>query len=294
MSRNTLTFAFLIFFFPAVRNAYAQFNELLPVRFSLFTENYPLLNPALINMEDPRSLNTGTQITAGGFDRVYSFYLNGAFTLFPAQKPNQRLGVSFMGDWEGELISRSWFQLMYSIEVPLSSKVKIGTGAHIGLMNYLVKSTNVSAGGSDLAPLLSVGLKIRDDRGHFGIAFNQANRATVTPIEQPIRLNRHINLTATYEFQVSRMFVITPAVWFRWLESDFREYTFSVEGLLDDVFVFQAVWLYERNLTFGVGVKNTRLGRVNLALKFSYTVPFGEEVFDQFNLYEAHVGIKDF
>ena len=294
MRKHTPTFALLIFFLPGTSCTLAQFNELLPVRFSLFTVNYPLLNPALIDMETTRSLNMGTQITAGGFDRVYAFYLNGALTIFPNNRPNQRLGFSMIGDWEGELISRSWFKLMYSIEVPVSDKVRIGSGAHVGLMNYLVQSTPVSAGGADLTPIISVGVKIRDDRGHIGVAYNQANQSTVTPIEQPIRLNRHINLTTTYDIQVSRLFMLTPALWTRWLRSDLREYTFSLETLLDEIFAFQALWFYERNLSFCVGMKNIRFSTVSLALQFSYTIPFGEEVFDQFNLYEAHVGLKDF
>ncbi len=253
-----------------------------------------MLNPALINMKDPRSLAMGTQLTAGGFDNVYSFYVNGALTIFPNGRPSHRLGISVIGDWEGELISRSWLKLMYAIEIPISQNVKIGSGAHIGLMNYGVQNTALSAGGSDIAPVISVGLKLRNDHGHLGIAINQANQAILVPVEQPIRLNRHINLTSDYDLQISNALVLTPALWSRWLRDSFHEYTLSLEAKLNEVFSFQTLWFHERNLSFSVGMKNIRFIQADLSIQFSYTVPFGPEVFDQFKLYEAHMGLNDF
>ncbi len=294
MRKQPPVFLVLIFHLSGFSVVWAQSIELLPVRFALFPTHYPVLNPALVNMKNPRSLAMGTQLTAGGFESVYSFYLNGALTIFPDGRPNQRLGITVMGDWEGELISRSWLSLMYAIEIPVAGKVRIGSGAHIGLVNYMVQNTVASPGGSDMAPVISVGLKVRDDRGHIGFAFNQTNRPTLVPIEQPVRLNRHVNLTSDYNFQMSRMFVLTPALWVRWLRDDYREYTFSLEAMLDDIFSFQTLWFHQRNLTFGFGMKNIRFAKTNLRIQFSYTVPFGTEVFDQFKLYEAHIGLNDF
>ena len=294
MRKKPLFVTILILCFLNSSASLAQFDELLPVRFSLFTANYALLNPSLIPMQHARSFIMGTQLAAGGFENVYSFYVNGALTLFPDSRSSQRLGVSFVGDSEGELIARNWFKLMYAIEIPISEQVKIGAGTHAGFMSYLVKSTNLSAGGSDIVPVLSVGVKIRSEKGHLGIAINQANQATVIPIEQPIRLTRHINLTADYALQMSSAFILTPALWIRRAGSTIDQYTSSLEATLNDRFSFQTLWFYERNLSFSIGIKNISFINTNLTMRFSYTIPVGTEVFDQFELYEAHFSLNDF
>ena len=294
MRKHTPVLLILIFCFSNCSSLFAQEEHLLPVRFSLFDANYAILNPAVLNMQESKTLAIGTQLTTGGFENIYSFYANGVTAIFPNGRPAQRLGISVIGDWEGELITRSWFTLMYSIEIPLTEKIKLGSGAHIGLMNYLVRSTTVSAGGGDMETIISWGLKIRDERGHLGLALNQINQPTLIPVEQPIQLNRHINLTTEYQFQTSRVLTLTPAFWVRWPQEGIEEYTFSTEALLNDIFSFQTLWFYDRNISFAVGFKNIRLSTINLGVQFSYTVPFGPEVFDQFRLYEAHVNMTNF
>lgn len=285
------TFIFYIFCITEVAGGN---DGLLPLRFTIFPLTFPEINPALADMTKKQSLILASQITDGGFESVYAFYLNGHTTIFRQHKTVQSVGLSIISDREGKLISRNWIKFQYAIEIPLSEQVRLGSGFHAGFLNYFVRNTAVSPGGSDFAPVFSVGLKLRDSHGHVGFSINQFEQSTLLPIGQEIYLCRHINLTSSYDFQISSRFALIPAVWIRLPDNRYDEYSICTEALFDDLFSFQTLWYYENSLAFSAGLKNLNLWKLNVNFQFSYTVPFGQKILNQFNLYEGYVSLYDY
>ncbi len=267
---------------------YAQSSVILPVQFTHFFKTYTFVNPSSIGRTAPVEIMAGNKSLSGAFSGVRTIYANANFRLRKdsANRVKHVLGISFINDREGVYITRSRASALYAFHLPLSTFVTMSAGAGVGFVNYAFNPSNISTGGSDIAPNLELGLWLRGKNFNFGISGNQLVPFRMTPLDATYVLSRHYTFLVDKTFFLSPSLKLMPAFQYRWEEANRRNADGFLVLLLQDNLTFGAGYKYQRALAFSAGLEKIKIGNQVFRIMFSYNSPVGKKLYYNHQAYD--------
>ncbi len=263
----------------------------LPVLFNQFTRTYFLINPASIGNDSDLEVSIGRQFNTDEWSNIYTHYANINLELTPKRKADHyshhTLGLTFIGDKEGDYLSRTRAYALYNAHIMLSEKISLAAGASLGVASYAVKGTAVSPSGAATSPDGSVGLWLYDANGsHAGLSVNQLAESKLTPIVETTRLVRHYNISLRKALSLNAHLSLYPALLVRYVPQYSTTYEAATTLVMNELFSVGAAGRYKNNISVMAGLERIPAFRGYAKTAFSYTFPAGKQVQANFNTYE--------
>ncbi len=173
-----------------------------PVRFSQYYSCSSLINPGMAGTSKDVEMAAGNKRLSGSLKGISTYYFNADVRLEKKTRhlktPFSVLGLFLYNDKEGKYLNRTRFYLTYAWHGNLTSNVRFSGGFHFGGLNYNVKGTELSGGGSDIAPDGSVGIQFYNKKFHVAASYNQFFNSELSPINEVTRLSSYSNLSGDY------------------------------------------------------------------------------------------------
>ncbi|MDJ1482490.1 PorP/SprF family type IX secretion system membrane protein [Cytophagaceae bacterium YF14B1] len=271
---------------------YAQEVIGVPIPFNQFTNNYFLINPASISTESDMAVTIGRQFNTNAWSDIYTHYANATLKLTSSNTqeehfPRHVVGFNFIGDKEGQYLSRNRMYALYSLQVRLSEKLFLASGASVGFASYTVSGTSVSSSGSATTPDAGLGLWLFDKQnGHIGVSVNQLTEGKLRPIEETTRLKRYYTLSLRKHIPLSSQVSLYPALLIRHVPAYQTLWEGNMGLVLNDLFMAGVSMKYKENFSILAGIERLPVLGGYVKTAFSYTAPVPNRLVARFNSYE--------
>lgn len=182
----------------------AQEAYIYPLNFLRLKNNYIFENPAASTLTEKGEINLMHSAFSGLLNNVGINYLDASYSLGKSiETPVHTFGITLHSEYETEILKRNRFYLRYCRSLQLSSSVKLAAALQAGVFNYLVKSTQNSAGSSSAVPDASIGLWLAGRKFNIGISGVQLLASELRPVYRTYALGRYLNLFIDYRKEIS-------------------------------------------------------------------------------------------
>lgn len=205
------------------------------------------------------------------------------------QGGKQQLGISFYNDQEGSFLTRTRGYLMYAIHIPLRDSLYIAGGLGAGGMNYTVKATQLTPGGSDFAPDINGGVWLYGQSFHLGLSINQALNSEVKPLQEITQLSRHYHFNAGKIFEISNHVQLLSDWQVRYAPTLRTTPSMHIRGVFKDKLNIGITYRYEDVISPGVGIQNVHIGPGDLSSNIAYNIPTNRFIPPGLRTYELSI-----
>lgn len=237
----------------------------------LFYKNYYLLNAAKSDTSKAPEVVFGNRSLTGVFSGISENFLGFHATKATSQPLNQHgLGVYIHNSNQGEFIHNNRIYARYSWTTRLSVDKAVSLGVQVGVVNYQFEPSVASAGGSDIAPDLGIGIWFLSSNLQIGLAANQLLNSTLQPINEVYILNTYYNLMAKGRID------FTPFVFAelhaRATYSSSLNFSAQLSPLvvIHDLLEVGVGYQYDKGMLSSLGLRGVKLGKGNLKFAVSY------------------------
>jgi type IX secretion system PorP/SprF family membrane protein len=255
--------------------SFAQYNEVLPVQFSQFYQNFAFINPGATAYKHPVYAVAGNKSLDGIFKEVQTNYASGSIRLGGKDTVNRNfhgIGATILSSREGPYFTRSRVCLSYAWHNSISEKWMLSLGLMTGLINHLYKETDLLPARSALRFTSDAGLFIyKPGKISIGLSINQFIPSSMAPLEPGLKIKTFASLIVDYYLRISPFMQ-----WRNSLVSRGPVRTSSLDMDLASMLVLQEMvslgLQYKLNMgySFVVGIESGQMKRQGLNLFFSY------------------------
>ena len=266
---------------------FAQLNNRYPIEFGQFMNSYLLNNPASITSNEKINLNTGLLQYIGPFKGIRTFY--GTFTYKLEKKYTHDLGINFISDQEGELISRNFIYSRYAIQIPLNQNYILSTGATLGLANYAFSGSTPNSIGADTRIDGNLGLWLKNKNFNIGFAINQFTNSSISPIEEKFSLSTFSTINADYKHSFNPYLNLKGY----FINKIYSKSLLRTELVIHlehyNSFIWGSGYKHNRGLTFYIGINKIPILDDKFHFMFSYFIPTFENQANRYNYLELNL-----
>ena len=268
------------------KSLFAQQENKYPVEFGQFMQSTLLNNPAAITEHDYINFQTGLLQYIGPFKGIRTYYSTFSYQL--QKKYIHEIGFNFIGDREGELISRNYFYGRYSIKIRLNDKYTLSTGSSLGFVNFAFSGSTPNSTGADTKIDGCIGTWLHHEKFNIGFAVNQVTNSSLKPIEETFILSPFYILNSDYEYKINpfhslKVFMINRAYNHK-LNSDL-----AILIKHYDTFTWGSGYKTSRGFTFYAGLNKIPVLDDRLHVLFSYFIPTFENQANRYNFLEINL-----
>lgn len=198
---------FLIYCFSTGGPLFGQ-QKLFPQQFDQYFSDPVMNNPARVNLDNhPTKISFLRRSLSGPFKNVTSVLGSLHHRLSNEDKRNQQsLSLVIQNEKEGGFLNRTHIYVAYNWKTNLNETWELQAGGLFGVVNYFIKSSSTSAGGSDFAPDIHLGMWLNNETTGVGVAMNQVLNSTMAPFSASILLERYVSVGANQVFDLSDRF----------------------------------------------------------------------------------------
>jgi type IX secretion system PorP/SprF family membrane protein len=273
-----------------------QFNE-LPVQFLQVVKNYPLINPAYAAVDSGTNFVSGNKMNFGAFRIFRTNYLSATLRIpasrDSASRNHHGIGLAAITDKDGEFISHNRLYVTYAYKISLAENLNISAGLSMGIVNYVIEGSNISAKGSAIAPDGNAGIWMFGRKSYMGISLNQVFNSRLTPLTETSVLLRHMNVIAGKTIYFSPYCKLTSSLVVRAAKKN-TDIDFVNLFLIQDKLSAGCNYKHHKGFVLMAGLENIPFGQGKHMAGgwFSYSIPFGKYVMKNMQPYEITLTYK--
>ncbi len=268
----------------------AQLTNTVYEDFNQFFCNPYLINPTAVDSNYKFKLVFNNLNELRVMRNVKRFYVDGDVKI-SSQNNNHFIGIQTTNSKLGDYISRSRFQVRYSMQNKLSDRARLSLGISIGFVNYAFLTTQGGTGGSDFGPDGTAGLRYLRRSFAIGVSSQQIFSTVLVPVYQSFKLNRVYNIDASKDFFISpRLTCKLQSV----LQTDFQAkyvYNLSVLAVISENGLLGINSYVFRKTSFNAGLQNINLFGSEFSLIATYSYNHSQIALPD-NTLEIFLGIK--
>lgn len=231
-------------------SVYEDFNQ-------VFCNPY-LVNPTAVDSSYKFRVVFNNLNEIGVVRNVSRFYVDGDAKI-SSRNNNHFIGLQLTNSKLGDYISRSRFQLRYSMQNKLTPRATLSLGISIGFVNYSFLTTQGGTGGSDFGPDGSAGLRYLRRSFALGLSSQQVFSTVLVPVYQSFKLNRVYNLDASKDFFVSPQLSIKLQTVFQSNFEHKNAYNVSALATISSMGLLGVNEFMFRKTSFNAGVQNVKV-----------------------------------
>jgi len=266
-----LRFIISILLFFQIGCVYAQNGNKYPIEMSQFMKCGALYNPASPVMHNKVLFQTGLLQFFSPYGGIRTFY--GSFNYQINSRFKQSVGFNYIGDKEGDLISRNYLYAKYNITVPLNENYSLTSGISYGLASYSFNGTSPNSIGADSKPDGNLGLNLGHKKWNVGYALNQITNSELKPIDETYRLARFSTLSADYKWAINEKLNLKAFTINRFYAKNAINNELALLLQHQDFFSWGAGYKTQRGFTVYAGLDKIPILEDRFHLLVSYFVP---------------------
>jgi len=198
----------LVLFLFAFGVVSAQNSNKYPVRFSQYFSYLPIISPSSVPSDSKLDLSSGQQNYMGPFSMVRTLFATANATFKNGNENNHGIGLLFLSEKEGALLSLNRVYLQYAYVHRLSSNLSISVGVKAGMAKFTAEQTASSMSLSSVVPDGAVSIELRGGESRFGVCINQLLNSKLKADVQYLILKRYAS------FYGSKKKDLSPSVTF--------------------------------------------------------------------------------
>ncbi len=279
-------YLFSLFLFSQAGYLFSQTTLQYPISFSQFFNQYSIINPAATAADAKFTFRSGEQVHSGYFSRVRSFYASGEYSFKKDLKlARNALGLSFMNNVEGSILSFNRTYLQYAYYLPLSEQLTVSAGAALGFVNFHADQTSTSGSVSSFAPDASIGLMLSSKQHRFGISSGQIFNKSILVVTEQIPISRFYRFYYTDRFFISPVVSFLPAVLYT-LRKEGGNIDLNASFLIRDLVAAGISYRYRLGTSYFFGFKDFNFMKGKTNLMFSYNAPWPSGVLGNVQSFE--------
>lgn len=254
--------------------SFGQSRFQYPTALSQFFTTYPLINPASTGAEGKLALRIGEQTNAGYYSRIRTVCaLSEIAFKIKSRKSHHALGLSFLSNKEGNLLSFTRAYIQYAYHLAISNDWKLAAGASTGFLNLSIDQTATSGSVSSFAPDGSLGLYLYRDKEKIGVSAGQVLNKSIRVITEQIPIQRFYTFFYSRDLLLSPSAKLIPSLIFS-LRKEGLTADINASVLLQDVFFFGISYRYQRGSAYFIGIRNLAFLGGHNDLTVSYNAPW--------------------
>lgn len=263
-------FVLLGCFLPAFMSR-GQTGTLMPDVYDQFFQNYYLINPANTDTSGI-ILNMGHKSQLGAFRGIRQTYFDANFRIKSSHFSNRHsFGVQLFNNSEGDFFSKNRAYARYAFDIPLSDLYYLSAGLSFGMVDYVFKATQSSAGGSDITYDGNLGFWLVGNRLKAGASMQQVFQRKLIPIGQEFVLRRQYNANLVYTFFISPYVGLAAHAWYRYNSYTASDLSLAAVLTLQSFIEFGVEYRYQKGFVLMGGIKDIRIGTSRIAIAMSYS-----------------------
>lgn len=120
------------------------------------------------------------------------------------------LGASLLYESTSDFFTRSRLHVIYQEHIELNNDTWLSMAAKFGMINFNMSALGGTAGGSDWAPDLTVGLSLRSREFRAGFSLEQITNPSIRPMEYTFELKRIMEVNGSYQIDLSSIVKYVP------------------------------------------------------------------------------------
>lgn len=271
-------FFFLLFYSTFAVNGQETKIPVFPVLF----ENTITYYNASIEV-DSNVIHLGSQQQFGAFSQNTLIYGFGTIT-----HNSNALGVAFISEKEGTLISENRIKGTYIKKILLSANTSLNASVQVGLINTSLGATRSTAGASTWAPDLDIGWQLQSKNTILSSSINQLSNSIVTPLSQSAIFKRFYTIYFSQQIDLSPTSLIHIYAQNIILQHSKDKRGLKIDYITNDIFS-TGIGINTNGYLFSIGFPKLIIYDQKFRLKIGYNHPSFSRISSNFQPFQLHI-----